>query len=481
MLQKTIILLLSQILAMMVALATEIPADSLKRSGDLCIDTDRYIEALDFYTSAVKQAEMEKNEDIWLASLGNIGNVYAHFMDYEQAMHYYLIVYNEAEKLGKHEICRKAVNNIIGCQCLLGRPEEARKYLKLLGNIPSANSVQEHYMLLQSQANIAGAEEQYRTALSLNRDAYDFAVAHDLSPMYICTTMVSIGDVYLSMKDYRAAAEAYHSVLETSSRQRMSEMRHKALKGLSSVHRLEGNADSAAIYLNMATVLSDSIYNQQRFNSAKNKLFEYEAELTKQEITSLNSRINHLFWIIAVILLLVVVIVTVTVIILQQKRSLSIAYRVLVEKNEEELRRNERASSKVNETAGSEADSQLMPQEQAQQLLAKITQLMETSDAIYDADFSLNVLAKMVDSNTKYVSWVINDTYRKNFKSYINEYRIREASRMLTDTQQYGNLTTQAIGEMVGYKSHASFIEAFKKNLGMTPATYQKLSRGGKS
>lgn len=472
--KKLFLFLLSYFTAL--AVSASITSDSLKRSGDQCIMVDRYIEALDFYTSAVKQAEKEKNEDIRLASIGNIGNVYAHFKDYEQALHYYHITFNEAEKSGKSVICRKSVYNIIGCLCLLGKPKEARKYLKLLGNIPSDNSVTDHFMLLQNQATIAEAEENYRTALALNQKAHDMAEAHQMGHNYLCTTMVSIGEDYTKIGDYTAAIQVMHSVLDISNKQGLSEMRYKALKGLSEAHKLKGNADSAAVYLNLATVLSDSLYNQQRFNNAKNKLFEYEAEMTRQEITSLNSRINYLFWIIAAILLLVVIIVSVTIIILRQKRSLSVAYRVLVEKNDEELRRNERKNKEVDESYA-QTDNQLMPQEQARQLLERINEVMEASKAIYDADFSLTVLAKMVDSNTKYVSWVINDTYQKNFKSYLNEYRIREASRMLTDPQQYGNLTTQAIGEMVGYKSHASFIEAFKKNLGMTPATYQKLSK----
>lgn len=457
-------------------MSSNIPSDSLKHSGDQCIMTDRYIEALDFYTSAVKQAEIENNEDIRLASLGNIGNVYAHFKDYEQALHYYHTIYSEAENLKKSVISRKSVNNIIGCLCLLGKPEEAKKYIKILSNIPSDNSVEEHFMLLQNQATIAEAEKNYRTALTLNQEARDFAIAHNLGQTFVCTTMVSIGEDYMQLGDCDAASNAFYSVLETSNKQRMSEMRYKALTGLADVYRKLGQTDSAAIYLNMATILSDSIYNQQRFNNAKNKLFEYEAELTKQEIISLNSRITSLFWVIAIILILVIVIATFTVVTFRQKRSLSMAYRVLVEKNEEQLRRNER-SNVDKDQMGDQADNQLMPQEQALQLLDKITHVMETSQAVYDQEFSLPVLAKMVDSNTKYVSWVINDTYRKNFKSYLNEYRIREASRMLTDPNQYGNITTQAIGEMVGYKSHASFIDAFKKNLGMTPATYQKLSR----
>ena len=94
------------------------------------------------------------------------------------------------------------------------------------------------------------------------------------------------------------------------------------------------------------------------------------------------------------------------------------------------------------------------------------------------SDFNLNMLADMVDSNTKYVSWIINDTYKKNFKTMLNEYRIHEACRRMSDTEHYGNMTLQAIYEELGYNSAASFIQSFKKVNGMTPSQYQKLLRG---
>ena len=48
---------------------------------------------------------------------------------------------------------------------------------------------------------------------------------------------------------------------------------------------------------------------------------------------------------------------------------------------------------------------------------------------------------------------------------------------MLDDHENYGNITIQAIAEEVGYKSSTSFIQAFKKLVGMTPSVYQNLSR----
>lgn len=83
-------------------------------------------------------------------------------------------------------------------------------------------------------------------------------------------------------------------------------------------------------------------------------------------------------------------------------------------------------------------------------------------------------LAEAVGSNTKYVSQVINEYYNKNFKTLLNEYRLREATRRLNDQEHYGNMTIQAIYEEVGYSNAVSFIRAFKRMYGITPSEYQK-------
>ena len=119
-----------------------------------------------------------------------------------------------------------------------------------------------------------------------------------------------------------------------------------------------------------------------------------------------------------------------------------------------------------------------LSEEQRNRLLNSITTVMNDVAIISRSDFNLNMLADMVDSNTKYVSWIINDTYKKNFKTMLNEYRIHEACRRMSDTEHYGNMTLQAIYEELGYNSAASFIQSFKKVNGMTPSQYQKLLRG---
>ena len=100
---------------------------------------------------------------------------------------------------------------------------------------------------------------------------------------------------------------------------------------------------------------------------------------------------------------------------------------------------------------------------------------MEDPEKFCDSDFSLERLATLVGSNSRYVSQIINETYNKNFRSFLNEYRVKEASIRLDDKEKYGNYTMKAIGESLGYKSQANFIESFRKITGVTPSIYLKL------
>ena len=73
------------------------------------------------------------------------------------------------------------------------------------------------------------------------------------------------------------------------------------------------------------------------------------------------------------------------------------------------------------------------------------------------------------------MSWVINNTYHKNFKTLLNEYRIREVCRRMEDKTNFGHLTIQALSNSLGYSSPSNFLRAFKNVNGMTPSMYQKL------
>ena len=118
---------------------------------------------------------------------------------------------------------------------------------------------------------------------------------------------------------------------------------------------------------------------------------------------------------------------------------------------------------------------ELLSAEQRQSLLDAIGKVMEDPGTYCSPDFSLGKLASLVHSNSKYVSWVINETYQKNFNAFVNDYRIRTARSRLADIRNYGNYTIKAIAESVGYKSNTTFVNAFKDITGMPPSVFLKL------
>ena len=121
--------------------------------------------------------------------------------------------------------------------------------------------------------------------------------------------------------------------------------------------------------------------------------------------------------------------------------------------------------------------SLILTTEQRAALLADIGRVMGKVEEFCSTDFSIDRLAQLVGSNPRYVSEAINEGYGKNFRSFLNDYRIKEAMQRLADNDRYGHYTIKAISESVGYKSQANFINIFTRLTGMKPSIYQKISR----
>lgn len=258
----------------------------------------------------------------------------------------------------------------------------------------------------------------------------------------------------------------------------------EAYKKLADTYKAMGETDSAEHYQSLYADLSDSIFNQRLFNNTKNKLYKYEDWVNEKHIGFLEETIGGM-------VVLISTAVAFLLFVLYNNRKLHAAYKLLVVKNEEIIRQTkenrmlgeeskmnaEVASStahNTNDAAGGD-DTTLLTEEKRSSLVKDILAVMDRTETIFDPDFNLNTLSKMVGSNSKYVSLAIKDTYKKNFKTFLNEYRIREASIRLADKENYGMLTISAIGESVGFTSTNGFIIAFKKIVGMTPSVYKRL------
>lgn len=107
-------------------------------------------------------------------------------------------------------------------------------------------------------------------------------------------------------------------------------------------------------------------------------------------------------------------------------------------------------------------------------LLQKLQDFEKTTDYTRP-DISLQSLAKKLDTNTKYLSEIINKHKQKNFNAYINELRINYITGKLKENTVYRNYKIKYLAEECGFSTHSAFAAAFKMVNGISPAHYIQL------
>jgi len=119
--------------------------------------------------------------------------------------------------------------------------------------------------------------------------------------------------------------------------------------------------------------------------------------------------------------------------------------------------------------------SQVTPEKMEE--LSKLISDRMSEKIFTDPRLSIEVLAKMINSNSKYVSQVFNECFGSSFSNYINKLRIEEAKRIFCEHKS-ARYSIEGVGTMVGFQSKSTFNTQFRKFTGMTPSEYLKKVKG---
>jgi PAS domain S-box-containing protein len=104
-------------------------------------------------------------------------------------------------------------------------------------------------------------------------------------------------------------------------------------------------------------------------------------------------------------------------------------------------------------------------------LFARLQTVMEEEKLYLDSALSLKTLARKLDSNTKYLSQVVNQCTKQNFQQFINNYRLASVKECLAQGEQ-AYLTLFGIAQKCGFKNKSTFFKVFKETFGKTPKAY---------
>jgi len=111
-----------------------------------------------------------------------------------------------------------------------------------------------------------------------------------------------------------------------------------------------------------------------------------------------------------------------------------------------------------------------------QEILMQLNQF-EKQHLYLENQISLSDVSKIVNTNSKYLSKIINSHKGKNFTTYINDLRIDYLIDRIQNDPVYKKYTINAIALEGGFSNPQAFYRVFKKRTGLKPGYFIKKVR----
>jgi len=370
------------------------------------------------------------------------------------------------------------LNNIGYANVMSGDLDDAFIYLSQSLQIANTSQPQYLYLVLHSFASYYKHRKIYDSAYHYYQLALNDARAGNTRQhkMVEATVLSGLGKLFFETNKPNSAIQYIAQSNAVAIENDLPGVRLENYLILSKIAESRGDRIAAFEYFKQYSNLKDLVLDRERIVEISELRRRHEVSIANEEIERLtidqqvkSQTIRYQRIIQFILLLVLIVISAVLIFVFTQHKKLDTAYRRLFEKNLKIIELQEKSP----ETHSEKYQTSNLTDEIRNELLPRIYEIMDDASVICDAEFSLDKLAELAGSNRVYISQVINDVLKKNFRAFINEYRIREAQRLFseTDTSKY---TIEFVALKTGYKSRTSFISAFKEATGVSPSFYLK-------
>ncbi len=440
------------------------------------------------------------------------GNCYYDVGKYKEALDYYLKCYNISMKNNNLEFALATKHNIGLLKNRIGEREEALKIFKsYVDYLDKSDIKSKGFYLVRGLYSLADAyvysNKSDSAALTIKRGK-QYAISLKDSLMHAHYIYLSGVNAYFS-KNYKIAIDS----LQKSSRIFNDEVvRAYGSLYLGKSYFEQNEKDSAIFYFdkvdnflektkkvtpefieiylplieyqkkskNVAKQLYytnrllkfDSILNDNSKYLSKNIIKKYEIE---ELVASKNQIIQELKGenktskkYIYFLLALAAILLISTLLYIQKSLSNKRKYKELMES----LRQNKKEPKAQSDDVKTFSNSEV-PEHLAEEILIALNKF-EESNRFVQKKYTLNMLAKEINTNSTYLSKVINMTKQISFVHYLNDLRVDFAIKKLSSNKKFRMYTIKAIAESVGFNTAQSFSNAFYKKTGIYPSYFIK-------
>ncbi len=426
--------------------------------GIVYANLDNNDKALWYYLKSIEMADSKVSPQVLANTLNNVGLIYQWRQWYDSAAYYFNRSLNICEKTGNKKGVAATLSNLGG--------------------------------IFQEQGKTNDAEEYFQKSLAINEQLNDlFAIA---------SLYNNFGLLYQQNKAYQRSTDYYQKALLLSREIGSKIQEVSSLEGLSKNFELVGDFATSLKYYKEFKKAQDTVFSAEKEKTIAGLREKFEAGQREQLIRQLNteaelreyrlkSQKNWLTFSVLGALLISVFSIVMWI----QRNQKHKAYNDLLLKNIENARIIEHTTPVVgaesddlpdepiglqiteNETEKEKYKSSALNPFQKEIIYNRIKHAMTVRKLYLQPEMTIEKLAAEIKTNKSYISQVINETENQNFSAFLNDHRIREARRLIIDSEN-GHLTIETIARMVGFNSKSAFNGAFKKFTGLTPTFFIK-------
>lgn len=297
------------------------------------------------------------------------------------------------------------------------------------------------------------------------RKMYDKALEHveQSEPGIAAMIYLHYGIFAEKLGDYGRAAQLYGSAERVSVEYNNFEYRRELYRCMSDLYYEAGDERLALKYYRRYSAFLDSVATQAKefsFDSLliANQRMEHNRYRQLSEIALLKEQRKTLV-ISAVCVLIMIAALSAWLLYRKQRRM----YHILFEKYRNARKAREIQVPDIPAGVKTDADAGLF---------SKAEKLMENEKIFKQKDLSIEKLSLLLETNRTYLSRAINTLSGLTFHSWVNMYRIREATDILSDPDN--DVPIKCLADDLGYNSVSVFYKAFQKETGLTPSRYRK-------
>ncbi len=409
----------------------------------------------------------------------HIGRAYYFFRNYDKAIPYLRQALNPPKYYFDRSnlLARNAIGSYYN---LIGNIDSAEYYFRSayfsvdnvkLKPVIDAVSLSNIGKCLISKEEPDNAISYLRAGLNRMLMDNDYALASDVT--------LELAKSYLLKNDLKKTKSLIDSTQLFIRRSENTDLYQSLYPLMCRYYAKTGNQEMSVAFFDSTLMINK--YFQDKYSSlmllkAEQDLYETKARIMNEDMKAKEDAFKYkIFYGSIIILIISTALITSIALYHKNKR----AYRALVYKNQEwasgtipYVSYNSAEKLEEDDKSAEKSVEQEQPTEEDIALMKSVYELVSKDKIFKNADLTLDLMAKQMSINRNYLSKAINQTTGKNFNTYINEYRVKEAIKILSN-EKSDVISIDAIAFDVGFNNRTSFYQSFKKITGLSPSDFR--------